>query len=322
MRSASPPRALCSTARPDGALTPTITAAEEELAAIARSMGRTRRRACSSSSTISRTRMPDGATEFAMLRRLVGAVRTTAVVHLLDISLYPGRWETLLREVEHANRDGLAIRGQVAARPVGRAVRARTVVPSLLDLPELFRDRRSAAAAEARAAARSRRSGRASSARSRSTQPPDAGVHAQRGQHVRARRSAGLHAARRPTGWMRGRRHSASRRSSLPTTCWFRGTAARSCSIPAPTTGLLRRQHGAHATARAHRDGAGRRRRPLRADLRCQLHHARPHLLDARSQGRALAASWAVQQLTDVPARTIGLAIAASSRPATRPTST
>jgi len=61
---------------------------------------------------------PEGSTEFAMLRRLVELSGRPLSFTLLDISLYPGRWRTLLREVEKANRDGLRIRGQVAARPV------------------------------------------------------------------------------------------------------------------------------------------------------------------------------------------------------------
>ena len=53
-----------------------------------------------------------------MVRRLVELSGRPLSFTLLDISLYPGRWKTLLREVERANRDGLPIRGQVAARPV------------------------------------------------------------------------------------------------------------------------------------------------------------------------------------------------------------
>ena len=60
----------------------------------------------------------DGSTEFAMLRRLVELSGRPLSFTLLDISLYPGRWKTLLREIERAQRDGLPIRGQVAARPV------------------------------------------------------------------------------------------------------------------------------------------------------------------------------------------------------------
>jgi N-acyl-D-aspartate/D-glutamate deacylase len=60
----------------------------------------------------------EGSTEFAMLRRLVLQSGRPLSFTLLDLSVYPGRWETLLREVERANRDGLAIRGQVSGRPV------------------------------------------------------------------------------------------------------------------------------------------------------------------------------------------------------------
>jgi N-acyl-D-amino-acid deacylase len=101
----------------DGALTPTITAAEEELAAIARGMGRAGKGVIQLLDDFQDT-TADGATEFAMLRRLVELSGRPLSFTLLDISLYPGRWRTLLAEVERANRDGLPIRGQVAARPV------------------------------------------------------------------------------------------------------------------------------------------------------------------------------------------------------------
>src|SRR5262245_3746601 len=102
---------------PDGALTPTITAAEEELAAIARGMGQIGKGVIQLLDDFEDT-TPEGATEFAMLRRLVQASGRPLSFTLLDISIYPGRWQTLLNEVERANRDGLPIRGQVAARPV------------------------------------------------------------------------------------------------------------------------------------------------------------------------------------------------------------
>ncbi|MFZ5778990.1 MAG: N-acyl-D-amino-acid deacylase family protein [Pseudomonadota bacterium] len=102
---------------PDGALTPTITAAEEELAAIARGMRRAGRGVIQLLDDF-QDATPEGSTEFAMLRRLVEISGRPLSFTLLDISLYPGRWKTLLREIERANADGLAIRGQVAARPV------------------------------------------------------------------------------------------------------------------------------------------------------------------------------------------------------------
>ena len=101
----------------EGVLTPTITAAEEELAAIARGMGRAGKGVIQLLDDFQDT-TADGATEFAMLRRLAKLSGRPLSFTLLDISLYPGRWKTLLREVERANNDGLPIRGQVAARPV------------------------------------------------------------------------------------------------------------------------------------------------------------------------------------------------------------
>jgi N-acyl-D-aspartate/D-glutamate deacylase len=105
----------------EGALTPTITAAEEELAAIARGMARAGRGVIQLLDDFEDTGAEGatgGATEFAMLRRLVELSGRPLSFTLLDISIYPGRWQTLLNEVERAQRDGLMIRGQVAARPV------------------------------------------------------------------------------------------------------------------------------------------------------------------------------------------------------------
>jgi len=101
----------------DGALTPTITAAEEELTAIARGLKRAGKGVIQLLDDFGDT-TPEGSTEFGMLRRLVEASGRPLSFTLLDISIYPGRWQTLLREVDRANRDGLPIRGQVAGRPV------------------------------------------------------------------------------------------------------------------------------------------------------------------------------------------------------------
>src|SRR5258708_27978820 len=79
---------------PDGALTPTITAAEEELAAIARDMGRIGKGVIQLLDDF-QDATAERATEFAMLRRLVELSRRPLSFTLLDISLYPGRWETL-----------------------------------------------------------------------------------------------------------------------------------------------------------------------------------------------------------------------------------
>ena len=101
----------------DGVLTPTITAAEEELTAIARGMARIGKGVIQLLDDFADTD-ESGSTEFGMLRRLAQASGRPLSFTLLDISIYPGRWQTILREVERANRDGLPIRGQVATRPV------------------------------------------------------------------------------------------------------------------------------------------------------------------------------------------------------------
>jgi N-acyl-D-aspartate/D-glutamate deacylase len=101
----------------DGVLTPTITAAEEELTAIARGLRRAGKGVIQLLDDFADT-TGDGSTEFGMLRRLVEASGRPLSFTLLDISIYPGRWQTLLREIDRANREGLPIRGQVAARPV------------------------------------------------------------------------------------------------------------------------------------------------------------------------------------------------------------
>ncbi|MDB5487116.1 MAG: N-acyl-D-amino-acid deacylase [Reyranella sp.] len=101
----------------EGVLTPTITAAEEELTAIARGLRRAGKGVIQLLDDFGDT-TTEGSTEFGMLRRLVEASGRPLSFTLLDISIYPNRWQTLLREVDRANRDGLPIRGQVAARPV------------------------------------------------------------------------------------------------------------------------------------------------------------------------------------------------------------
>jgi N-acyl-D-aspartate/D-glutamate deacylase len=101
----------------DGVLTPTITAAEEELTAIARGMRRAGKGVIQLLDDFADA-TEQGSTEFGMLRRLVEASGRPLSFTLLDISIYPDRWRTLLREVERANRDGLPIKGQVAGRPV------------------------------------------------------------------------------------------------------------------------------------------------------------------------------------------------------------
>lgn len=99
-----------------GELIPTSTAAEDELRAIARAMGAAGKGVIQLIDDFADCD-DDGASEFAMLRRIVEASGRPLSFTLLDITSLGSRWRTLLREVERAVSDGLPMRGQVAGRP-------------------------------------------------------------------------------------------------------------------------------------------------------------------------------------------------------------
>ena len=144
-----------------------------------------------------------------MLRRLVEASGRPLSFTLLDISIYPGRWKTLLREVERANRDGLPIKGQVAGRPVALlyglelSFNPFSTCPSyaaVADLPleqKLAKLRDPALRAKLLAEPPTYRN------------PQMLAFMRSVEQHVRAGRSAELHAAGRAAAWTSGRRSSA-----------------------------------------------------------------------------------------------------------------
>jgi len=62
---------------------------------------------------------PDPLTEFAMLRRLVERSGRPLSLSLAQAGSSPDGWRGLLGLIEQASKDGLAIRGQVAPRPIG-----------------------------------------------------------------------------------------------------------------------------------------------------------------------------------------------------------
>ena len=62
---------------------------------------------------------PDPLTEFAMLRRLVERSGRPLSLSLAQAGSSPDGWRGLLGLIERASKDGLAIRGQVAPRPIG-----------------------------------------------------------------------------------------------------------------------------------------------------------------------------------------------------------
>jgi len=62
---------------------------------------------------------PDPLTEFAMIRRLVERSGRPLSLSLAQAGSSSDGWRGLLRLIEQASKDGLAIRGQVAPRPIG-----------------------------------------------------------------------------------------------------------------------------------------------------------------------------------------------------------
>ncbi|NUU26281.1 MAG: amidohydrolase family protein, partial [Streptomycetaceae bacterium] len=99
----------------DGRLTPTLTATEAELLGIAAAVGRL-------GTGVFEAVFDDAdvAREFALLRRICQVSgRPLSVTTLQRPGQDPAAYRAILRELERANADGLFMRGQVAARPVG-----------------------------------------------------------------------------------------------------------------------------------------------------------------------------------------------------------
>lgn len=134
----------------DGRLTPTLTAGEPELLGIAAAVGRL-------GTGVFEAVFDDAdvAAEFALLRRICRiSGRPMSVTTLQRPGQNPSSYREILRELERANADGLTMRGQVAARPVGLLVslggRVDPLLPSATyralrpgdgtDLPALLRN--------------------------------------------------------------------------------------------------------------------------------------------------------------------------------------
>ncbi len=98
----------------DGELTPSYDAGADELCAIAEAVGQTGRGVLQLVSDF-----PEPDAEFALLRRMAQASGRPLSFSLLQFPEDPQRHKLLLSLMETAADDGLTIRGQVAARPVG-----------------------------------------------------------------------------------------------------------------------------------------------------------------------------------------------------------
>jgi N-acyl-D-aspartate/D-glutamate deacylase len=99
----------------DGQPTPTLDAAEDELATIARAVGQTKSGWLQVISDFGDTIEP----EFAMLRRLVQASGRPMTTTILERDAKPQEWRQLLGMIADANADGLPITGMVLTRPTG-----------------------------------------------------------------------------------------------------------------------------------------------------------------------------------------------------------
>ena len=98
----------------DGRPIPTLTAAEDELTAIAQAMGRV---GAGWLQVISDFKDLDA--EFAMLRRVVERSRRPMAITILQNDRAPDGWRRLLAHIADANRDGLPMIGQTLTRATG-----------------------------------------------------------------------------------------------------------------------------------------------------------------------------------------------------------
>jgi N-acyl-D-aspartate/D-glutamate deacylase len=99
----------------DGNLTPSLTATADELLGIARAIGETNEGVFEII-----TDFADFDSEFALLRAMSEESGRPMSITTLQLGLHqPNHWRRLLAAIEGAVADGVALRGQVAARPVG-----------------------------------------------------------------------------------------------------------------------------------------------------------------------------------------------------------
>jgi N-acyl-D-aspartate/D-glutamate deacylase len=98
----------------DGELTPSYDVGADELVAIAKAVGET-----GTGVLQLVTDFPDPAKEFALLRRMVEESGRPLSVSLVQFPQDAGRHKQVLAMLERAWADGLEMRAQVAARPVG-----------------------------------------------------------------------------------------------------------------------------------------------------------------------------------------------------------
>ncbi|MET0190660.1 MAG: amidohydrolase family protein [Pseudonocardia sediminis] len=114
----------------DGELTPSYDAGADELVAIATAVGETGTGVLQLVSDF-----PEPEAEFELLRRMVAASGRPLSFSLVQFPEDPQRHKLLLELMEKAWADGLPIRGQVAARPVGMLLGLRNTLNPFMTNP-------------------------------------------------------------------------------------------------------------------------------------------------------------------------------------------
>jgi N-acyl-D-aspartate/D-glutamate deacylase len=114
----------------DGELTPSYDVGADELVAIAKAVGET-----GTGVLQLVTDFPDPAKEFALLRRMVEESGRPLSVSLVQFPQDTGRHKQVLAMLERAWADGLEMRAQVAARPVGMILGLRNTLNPFMTNP-------------------------------------------------------------------------------------------------------------------------------------------------------------------------------------------
>ena len=96
----------------DGRLTPSLSAGDPELAALARGMR-------SVGTGVLQVNSDFGAGEFELLRAAAELARRPLSALLVQMDAWPQRWRETLANIAAANADGIAANGQVGCRPIG-----------------------------------------------------------------------------------------------------------------------------------------------------------------------------------------------------------
>ena len=112
----------------DGRATPTLSAAEPELAGLALAMKRAGKGVMEVNSDF-------GEGDFAIIRQAAELSGRPLSVLLLQVDNAPDLWRETLAQIEQANRDGLHVTGQVGSRFIGMVMGLETTVNPFVSHP-------------------------------------------------------------------------------------------------------------------------------------------------------------------------------------------